>query len=166
MSAAICTQIGDWGRQGVNAQKKVAKMMSTVADCMPPAFIISTGDNFYSRECQDSHEKLWWQHQCRQLDGRHAAAAAAAYLQVHACCYKAVGQCRLHSTALVWTTCCSSYACTAVLSPTAKCLVRVLLVQRQLLVNNQAGQAIVCVWVACAPTAKAGLHAAFGLQMG
>jgi hypothetical protein len=25
-------------------------MMATVADCMPPAFIISTGDNFYSRE--------------------------------------------------------------------------------------------------------------------
>jgi hypothetical protein len=25
-------------------------MMATVADCMPPSFIISTGDNFYSRE--------------------------------------------------------------------------------------------------------------------
>lgn len=42
--------IGDWGRAGISPQKKVAKMMATVADCMPPAFIISTGDNFYSRE--------------------------------------------------------------------------------------------------------------------
>jgi hypothetical protein len=44
-------QIGDWGRKGISQQKRVAKMMATVADCMPPAFIISTGDNFYSREC-------------------------------------------------------------------------------------------------------------------
>lgn len=49
-AAALLAQIGDWGRQGISPQKRVAKMMATVADCMPPAFIISTGDNFYSRE--------------------------------------------------------------------------------------------------------------------
>jgi hypothetical protein len=43
-------QIGDWGRQGISEQRKAAQMMATVAACMPPAFIISTGDNFYSRE--------------------------------------------------------------------------------------------------------------------
>jgi hypothetical protein len=47
---AVAMQIGDWGRQGISPQKKVAKMMANVADCMPPAFIISTGDNFYTRE--------------------------------------------------------------------------------------------------------------------
>lgn len=43
-------QIGDWGRRGVREQRKVSNMMATIAACMPPAFIISTGDNFYSRE--------------------------------------------------------------------------------------------------------------------
>lgn len=54
LRCAVNMQIGDWGRQGSSQQKKVAKMMANVADCMPPAFIISTGDNFYSRECTAS----------------------------------------------------------------------------------------------------------------
>jgi hypothetical protein len=43
-------QIGDWGRLGNGDQRTAAKMMADVAGCMPPAFILSTGDNFYDRE--------------------------------------------------------------------------------------------------------------------
>eukprot|EP00877_Chromochloris_zofingiensis_P005478 jgi/Chrzof1/14931/Cz09g21070.t1 len=44
--------IGDWGREGIADQKTAAQMMADVAGCMAPAFIISTGDNFYKREWQ------------------------------------------------------------------------------------------------------------------
>lgn len=40
-------QIGDWGRQGNGDQKKAAQLMAAVGKCMPPKFIVSTGDNFY-----------------------------------------------------------------------------------------------------------------------
>lgn len=63
------SQIGDWGRQGVWEQRQVAKMMAQVADCMPPAFIISTGDNFYSREWSAAHVLLC----CRVHDLQLAA---------------------------------------------------------------------------------------------
>nr|ADI46826.1 PAP1f [Volvox carteri f. nagariensis] len=39
--------IGDWGRSGNDNQQKAARLMSDVSQCMPPKFIISTGDNFY-----------------------------------------------------------------------------------------------------------------------
>jgi hypothetical protein len=43
-------QIGDWGRMGNGDQRRAARMMADAAACMPPAFILSTGDNFYDRE--------------------------------------------------------------------------------------------------------------------
>ena len=42
-------QIGDWGRLGNGDQRTAARMMADVAGCMPPKFILSTGDNFYKR---------------------------------------------------------------------------------------------------------------------
>ncbi|EFJ44170.1 hypothetical protein VOLCADRAFT_95555 [Volvox carteri f. nagariensis] len=42
--------IGDWGRSGNDNQQKAARLMSDVSQCMPPKFIISTGDNFYPRK--------------------------------------------------------------------------------------------------------------------
>nr|BCL66142.1 Purple acid phosphatase [Volvox africanus] len=39
--------IGDWGRGGNEDQQKTARLMSDVSQCMPPKFVISTGDNFY-----------------------------------------------------------------------------------------------------------------------
>ncbi|GLI62857.1 Purple acid phosphatase [Volvox africanus] len=39
--------IGDWGRAGSEDQQKAARLMSDVSQCMPPKFVISTGDNFY-----------------------------------------------------------------------------------------------------------------------
>ncbi|KAG2430693.1 hypothetical protein HYH02_013690 [Chlamydomonas schloesseri] len=39
--------VGDWGRAGNDNQRRTARLMADVASCMPPAFIISTGDNFY-----------------------------------------------------------------------------------------------------------------------
>ncbi|KAG2492671.1 hypothetical protein HYH03_009086 [Edaphochlamys debaryana] len=39
--------VGDWGRQGSDTQMKTARLMADVSGCMPPKFVISTGDNFY-----------------------------------------------------------------------------------------------------------------------
>ncbi|GLC46342.1 hypothetical protein PLESTB_001764800 [Pleodorina starrii] len=39
--------IGDWGRGGNANQQATARLMADVSQCMPPKFIISTGDNFY-----------------------------------------------------------------------------------------------------------------------
>ncbi|KAG2438465.1 hypothetical protein HXX76_005018 [Chlamydomonas incerta] len=39
--------VGDWGRDGNENQRRTARLMADVAACMPPAFVISTGDNFY-----------------------------------------------------------------------------------------------------------------------
>ena len=39
--------MGDWGRNGADHQKKVAKQMGKTATKEHSAFIISTGDNFY-----------------------------------------------------------------------------------------------------------------------
>ncbi|XP_042499910.1 purple acid phosphatase 3-like [Macadamia integrifolia] len=39
--------VGDWGRKGHYNQTEVAVQMGKVADVLDPAFIISTGDNFY-----------------------------------------------------------------------------------------------------------------------
>nr|BCL66209.1 Purple acid phosphatase [Volvox reticuliferus]BCL66277.1 Purple acid phosphatase [Volvox reticuliferus] len=39
--------IGDWGRAGNDNQQKAARLMSDVSQCMPPKFVVSTGDNFY-----------------------------------------------------------------------------------------------------------------------
>ncbi|XP_043722856.1 purple acid phosphatase 3-like [Telopea speciosissima] len=40
--------VGDWGRKGHYNQTLVADQMGKVAEELDPAFIISTGDNFYS----------------------------------------------------------------------------------------------------------------------
>lgn len=48
--ALVCTlvQIGDWGRQGSATQRRATRVITEVATrCMKPAFVISTGDNFY-----------------------------------------------------------------------------------------------------------------------
>jgi hypothetical protein len=42
--------VGDWGREGNANQRRAADLMARVAACMPPKFVISTGDNFYPRE--------------------------------------------------------------------------------------------------------------------
>ena len=39
--------VGDWGRAGNDNQRRTARLMADVAGCMPPAFVVSTGDNFY-----------------------------------------------------------------------------------------------------------------------
>uniref|UniRef100_A0A7S0VAQ3 Calcineurin-like phosphoesterase domain-containing protein n=1 Tax=Polytomella parva TaxID=51329 RepID=A0A7S0VAQ3_9CHLO len=40
--------IGDWGRNGSKSQRRGADLMLTLAHCMNPSFVISTGDNFYN----------------------------------------------------------------------------------------------------------------------
>jgi hypothetical protein len=50
-TTCVCwVQVGDWGRMGNGNQRRTAQMMADVANCMPPAFVISTGDNFYESE--------------------------------------------------------------------------------------------------------------------
>eukprot|EP00879_Flechtneria_rotunda_P026546 GHRR01028314.1.p1 GENE.GHRR01028314.1~~GHRR01028314.1.p1 ORF type:complete len:327 (+),score=74.41 GHRR01028314.1:349-1329(+) len=50
--------VGDWGRQGNANQQKAAQMMADVAECMQPAFIVSTGDNFYSHGLKSADDPL------------------------------------------------------------------------------------------------------------
>ena len=49
MPRANCPQVGDWGREGSANQRLAAELMAGVARCMPPKFVISTGDNIYPR---------------------------------------------------------------------------------------------------------------------
>jgi hypothetical protein len=49
-------QIGDWGRMGNGNQRRAAQMMADVASCMPPAFVISTGDNFYESGLKSAND--------------------------------------------------------------------------------------------------------------
>jgi hypothetical protein len=51
--------IGDWGRSGEYYQKDVAEQMSYAAVSLNPAFIISTGDNFYPYGVASVHDPLW-----------------------------------------------------------------------------------------------------------
>ncbi|QDZ20943.1 metallophosphoesterase [Chloropicon primus] len=39
--------VGDWGRDGLDGQRAVARGMASLADELRPDFVISTGDNFY-----------------------------------------------------------------------------------------------------------------------
>jgi hypothetical protein len=39
--------LGDWGRQGNANQRRVSDAMADVASCLKPAYVVSTGDNFY-----------------------------------------------------------------------------------------------------------------------
>lgn len=41
--------VGDWGRDGLCCQRDVATEMAAVANATHPAFIASTGDNFYEK---------------------------------------------------------------------------------------------------------------------
>src|SRR6202171_2539446 len=50
---------GDWGRNGEDNQKETAKEMSIVADYFKPAFIISTGDNFYPNGVRSTRDHNW-----------------------------------------------------------------------------------------------------------
>lgn len=39
--------LGDWGRQGNANQRRVSDAMADVSACLKPAYVVSTGDNFY-----------------------------------------------------------------------------------------------------------------------
>ncbi|MDB5257248.1 MAG: acid phosphatase [Chitinophagaceae bacterium] len=51
--------IGDWGRNGAHHQRDVAMQMDTLGKKFKPAFIISTGDNFYSNGVSSITDKQW-----------------------------------------------------------------------------------------------------------
>lgn len=44
----LLPQIGDWGRKGNANQNRAAEMMGQVGSCMPPDFVISTGELVFS----------------------------------------------------------------------------------------------------------------------
>ena len=51
--------LGDWGRNGAHHQKDVADQMENLGKDFKPAFIISTGDNFYSNGVSSVKDKQW-----------------------------------------------------------------------------------------------------------
>ena len=51
--------IGDWGRKGDSHQKEVAKQMEITAKELQCDFVISTGDNFYSKGVKSTHDSHW-----------------------------------------------------------------------------------------------------------
>jgi hypothetical protein len=51
--------VGDWGRNGFHHQKDVADRMHEASEALDPAFIISTGDNFYDNGVASVHDPLW-----------------------------------------------------------------------------------------------------------
>jgi hypothetical protein len=75
-------QIGDWGREGNENQRRAAALMARVAACMPPKFVISTGDNFYPRGWPQALAAALLlraaqaQRSCPQLSGSCSALAA------------------------------------------------------------------------------------------
>ena len=50
---------GDWGRNGEDNQKEVAIQMGIVAKDFKPAFIVSTGDNFYPSGVRSTRDHTW-----------------------------------------------------------------------------------------------------------
>ena len=56
-----CFVIGDWGRQGIPEQHRLARQMARQTLPEPPDFIISTGDNFYDAGVSSMHDPLWQQ---------------------------------------------------------------------------------------------------------
>lgn len=51
--------IGDWGRKGKHHQKNVAAAMNKCAEIVKPAYIVSTGDNFYTFGVTSAKDALW-----------------------------------------------------------------------------------------------------------
>ena len=58
-NAFVFYVIGDWGRKGKHHQRNVAEAMDKCAALVPPEFIISTGDNFYTFGVKSTKDKLW-----------------------------------------------------------------------------------------------------------
>ncbi len=50
---------GDWGRNGEDHQKEVAREMGVIAKKFKPEFIVSTGDNFYPNGVRSIHDHNW-----------------------------------------------------------------------------------------------------------
>lgn len=50
---------GDWGRNGEDNQKEVAREIGVVAKKFKPEFIISTGDNFYPDGVRSTRDHSW-----------------------------------------------------------------------------------------------------------
>ena len=50
---------GDWGRNGEDNQKEVARQMGMVAKKFKPEFIVSTGDNFYPNGVRSTRDHNW-----------------------------------------------------------------------------------------------------------
>jgi predicted MPP superfamily phosphohydrolase len=51
--------LGDWGRRGKASQQAVADQMIDYAKKSHPAFIITTGDNFYEEGVRSIHDPHW-----------------------------------------------------------------------------------------------------------
>jgi tartrate-resistant acid phosphatase type 5 len=51
--------VGDWGRQGTVNQTGVSELMGRVGSSSRPAFIVSTGDNFYPNGLNSSSDELF-----------------------------------------------------------------------------------------------------------
>jgi tartrate-resistant acid phosphatase type 5 len=51
--------LGDWGHNGEDNQKEVARAMGVVARKFKPEFFISTGDNFYPNGVQSTRDHNW-----------------------------------------------------------------------------------------------------------
>ena len=51
--------LGDWGRRGSDAQQTVADGMARAARRYTPAFVLTTGDNFYDHGVQDALDPHW-----------------------------------------------------------------------------------------------------------
>ena len=51
--------MGDWGRNGADHQKEVARQMDITATMYNTQFIISTGDNFYPSGVISEWDPLW-----------------------------------------------------------------------------------------------------------
>jgi tartrate-resistant acid phosphatase type 5 len=65
------TVFGDWGRNGEDKQRETAQQMGIVANSFKPAFIVSTGDNFYPsgvRSIRDNH----WQSSFQNIYTAHS----------------------------------------------------------------------------------------------
>jgi tartrate-resistant acid phosphatase type 5 len=50
---------GDWGRNGEDNQRETATEMGIVAKSFKPAFIVSTGDNFYPSGVRSTRDHNW-----------------------------------------------------------------------------------------------------------
>lgn len=50
---------GDWGRNGEDNQKEVARQLGRIAKKFKPEFIVSTGDNFYPNGVRSTRDHNW-----------------------------------------------------------------------------------------------------------